>query len=89
MILCGGKGTRLRDVSELLPKPMVSIGEFPIVWHIMKTYAAFDIGTCTTVCAYIQDIDGEEADSSVLRTTGGTGLYPSLVAFPKGKKPLV
>jgi|GEM_PF-5448610 len=55
----------------------------------MKTYAAFDIGTCTTVCAYLQDIDGEGADSSVLRTTGGTGLYPSLVAFPKGKKPLV
>ncbi len=41
MILCGGKGTRLRDVTELLPKPMVPIGEQPIVWHIMKTYAAF------------------------------------------------
>ncbi|MBR4676197.1 MAG: NTP transferase domain-containing protein [Victivallales bacterium] len=43
MILCGGKGTRLRDVSELLPKPMVSIGEQPIVWHIMKSYAAFGV----------------------------------------------
>lgn len=43
MILCGGKGTRLRDVTELLPKPMVSIGEQPIVWHIMKTYAAFGV----------------------------------------------
>ena len=41
MILCGGKGTRLRDVTELLPKPMVPIGEQPIVWHIMKTFAAF------------------------------------------------
>ena len=41
MILCGGKGTRLRDVTELLPKPMVAIGEYPIVWHIMKSYAAF------------------------------------------------
>jgi len=41
MILCGGKGTRLRDVTELLPKPMVPIGEQPILWHIMKTYAAF------------------------------------------------
>ena len=37
MILCGGKGTRLRDVTELLPKPMVAIGEQPIVWHIMKS----------------------------------------------------
>ena len=43
MILCGGKGTRLRDVTELLPKPMVPIGEQPIVWHIMKTYASFGV----------------------------------------------
>ena len=43
MILCGGKGTRLRDVTELLPKPMVSIGEQPIIWHIMKSYAAFGV----------------------------------------------
>ena len=43
MILCGGKGTRLRDVTELLPKPMVSIGEQPIVWHIMKSYASFGV----------------------------------------------
>ncbi len=41
MILCGGMGTRLRDVSEILPKPMVPVGSFPIVWHIMKRYAAF------------------------------------------------
>ncbi len=43
MILCGGKGTRLRDVTELLPKPMVPVGEQPIVWHIMKSYAAFGV----------------------------------------------
>ena len=43
MILCGGLGTRLRDVAELLPKPMVPIGPHPIVWHIMKSYAAFGV----------------------------------------------
>jgi len=43
MILCGGQGTRLRDVTELLPKPLVPIGEYPIVWHVMKTYAAFGV----------------------------------------------
>jgi len=43
MILCGGQGTRLRDVTELLPKPMVPIGSQPIVWHIMKNYAAFGV----------------------------------------------
>ncbi len=41
MILCGGRGSRLREVTELLPKPMVPIGGLPIVWHIMKSYAAF------------------------------------------------
>jgi glucose-1-phosphate cytidylyltransferase len=39
VILCGGQGTRIRDASELLPKPMLPIGGKPIVWHIMKTYA--------------------------------------------------
>ena len=43
MILCGGKGTRLRDVTEQLPKPMVPIGEVPIVVHIMKWYAHFGV----------------------------------------------
>jgi len=43
MILCGGYGTRLRDVTELLPKPLVPIGGQPIVWHIMKSYAAYGV----------------------------------------------
>lgn len=41
VILCGGLGTRIRDVSEILPKPMVPIGPYPIVWHIMRHYAHF------------------------------------------------
>jgi NDP-sugar pyrophosphorylase family protein len=43
MILCGGQGTRLSDVTEVLPKPMVPIGPHQIVWHIMKAYAAFGV----------------------------------------------
>jgi hypothetical protein len=39
VILCGGKGTRLREETEFRPKPMVPIGGRPILWHIMKTYA--------------------------------------------------
>ena len=39
VILCGGRGTRIRDVSEVLPKPMLSVGRKPILWHIMKIYA--------------------------------------------------
>ncbi len=40
VILCGGQGTRIREASESLPKPMINIGENPILWHIMKTYSA-------------------------------------------------
>ena len=43
VILCGGQGTRIRDVSEVLPKPMLTIGNMPIVWHIMKIYAHYGI----------------------------------------------
>ncbi|MBK8759889.1 MAG: glucose-1-phosphate cytidylyltransferase [Sulfuritalea sp.] len=39
VILCGGQGTRIRDVSDNMPKPMIPVGGFPIVWHIMKYYA--------------------------------------------------
>jgi glucose-1-phosphate cytidylyltransferase len=40
VILCGGKGTRLREETEFRPKPMVPIGNRPILWHIMRIYAA-------------------------------------------------
>jgi glucose-1-phosphate cytidylyltransferase len=38
-ILCGGLGTRLREETEVRPKPMVPIGNYPILWHIMHTYS--------------------------------------------------
>jgi glucose-1-phosphate cytidylyltransferase len=41
VILCGGRGTRLREETEYRPKPMVPIGQQPILWHIMKYYAQF------------------------------------------------
>ena len=41
IILAGGFGTRLSEYTESLPKPMVSIGGKPILWHIMKSYAHF------------------------------------------------
>jgi glucose-1-phosphate cytidylyltransferase len=41
VILCGGRGTRLREETEYRPKPMVPIGNRPIVWHIMKLYAHY------------------------------------------------
>ena len=41
IILAGGFGTRLSEYTELLPKPMVTIGGKPILWHIMQAYATF------------------------------------------------
>ncbi len=41
VILCGGYGTRIRDVADNIPKPMIQIGNLPILWHIMKYYACF------------------------------------------------
>jgi len=41
VILAGGYGTRIRDVADDIPKPMIPIGPYPILWHIMKTYAHF------------------------------------------------
>lgn len=41
IILAGGFGTRLSEYTDLIPKPMVSIGGKPILWHIMQTYASF------------------------------------------------
>ncbi len=42
LILAGGFGTRLGEYTETIPKPMVSIGGKPIIWHIMKHYAKYD-----------------------------------------------
>src|SRR3989338_5404593 len=41
VILCGGKGTRLREETEFKPKPLVKIGDMPILWHIMKMYSHY------------------------------------------------
>jgi glucose-1-phosphate cytidylyltransferase len=41
IILCGGIGSRMKEETEFRPKPMVTIGEKPILWHIMKHYSHF------------------------------------------------
>lgn len=41
VLFCGGMGTRLREYSETIPKPMVEIGYRPIIWHLMRYYAHF------------------------------------------------
>jgi glucose-1-phosphate cytidylyltransferase len=55
-ILCGGRGTRIREVSETLPKPMVPIGDKPILWHIMKIYAAHGFREFVLLLGYKGDV---------------------------------
>jgi glucose-1-phosphate cytidylyltransferase len=43
VILCGGRGTRLREETEFRPKPLVEIGGMPILWHIMKIYSHYGV----------------------------------------------
>ena len=52
VILAGGLGTRLSEETDIKPKPMVSIGQMPILWHIMKTYSSHGINDFIICCGY-------------------------------------
>lgn len=54
VILAGGFGTRISEESEYKPKPMLEIGEMPILWHIMKCYSAFGIDEFIICAGYKQ-----------------------------------
>ena len=52
VILCGGVGTRLREETEYRPKPMVNIGPYPIIWHIMKYYSQYGMNDFVLALGY-------------------------------------
>jgi len=52
VILAGGLGTRLSEETVLKPKPMVTIGDKPILWHIMKIYSAYGLNDFIICCGY-------------------------------------
>lgn len=52
VILAGGLGTRISEESHLRPKPMIEIGERPILWHIMKSYSAYGINDFIILAGY-------------------------------------
>lgn len=56
VLFCGGLGTRLRDYSESVPKPMVLIGGRPILWHLMKYYAHFGHREFILCLGYMGDV---------------------------------
>ena len=54
VILAGGFGTRISEESHLKPKPMIEIGEKPILWHIMKFYSTYGFNDFIICCGYKQ-----------------------------------
>ncbi len=56
VILAGGYGTRLTEETRIIPKPMVEIGEMPIIWHIMKHYSFYGFNEFIICCGYKQDV---------------------------------
>ena len=56
VILAGGFGTRLAEETEVKPKPMIEIGERPILWHIMKYYASYGFKEFVVALGYKGDV---------------------------------
>jgi glucose-1-phosphate cytidylyltransferase len=77
-ILAGGLGTRLAEETEVKPKPMVEIGDRPILWHIMKHYAHFGFNEFVIALGYkgeyikrwIRDYSALEGDMTINTKTG-------------------
>ena len=56
VILAGGHGSRISEESHLKPKPMIKIGEMPILWHIMKIYSEYNINDFVICCGYKEEM---------------------------------
>ena len=56
VILAGGFGTRISEESHLKPKPMIEVGEKPILWHIMKIYSHYGFNEFVVCCGYKQHV---------------------------------
>ena len=52
VILAGGFGTRISEESHLKPKPMIEIGDLPILWHILKFYSHYSVNDFIICCGY-------------------------------------
>jgi glucose-1-phosphate cytidylyltransferase len=85
VILCGGRGTRLQEHTQAIPKPLVEIGGQPIVWHVIQLYAVqgfrrFILATgykgelierFAAACSWPQGVSVECADTGLETPTGG------------------
>ena len=85
VILCGGRGTRLSEKTDTVPKPLVEIGNQPILWHIMKYYSKHDFNRFILALGY----KGDLIKDWFLRTYRIAGSFdldlknPSLPPYPE------
>tara|TARA_X000000368_G_scaffold419010_1_gene421486 strand:- start:3342 stop:4115 length:774 start_codon:yes stop_codon:yes gene_type:complete len=56
VLLAGGLGTRLREETEFKPKPMVEVGGYPIIWHIMNIFSSYDLNDFIVCLGYKGDV---------------------------------
>ena len=75
VILAGGFGTRISEESAFKPKPMIEIGGMPILWHIMKTYAAYGCNEFVICAGYKQHVIKEWFADYFLHTSDITFDY--------------
>lgn len=83
LILAGGFGTRISEESHLRPKPMIEIGEMPILWHIMKNYSYYGFNDFVILAGYKQHIIKEWFANYFLHTSDIT------FDFSNGKQDMI
>lgn len=87
VILAGGRGTRISEESGTKPKPMIEIGQKPIIWHIMKIYSQYGFNEFVVCCGYkgsmikefFVDYYMNESDITVDLTTNSVKIHKSKV----------
>jgi len=72
VILAGGLGTRISEESQFRPKPMVEIGEMPVIWHIMKLYSFYGFREFVVCAGYKQHVIKEYFADYFLHTSDVT-----------------
>lgn len=72
IILAGGFGSRISEESQFKPKPMIEIGEMPILWHIMKLYSSYGFNDFIICAGYKQDFIKKWFESYSLTTSNVT-----------------
>ncbi|TSA26623.1 glucose-1-phosphate cytidylyltransferase [bacterium] len=81
IILAGGYGTRMGNLSEVIPKPMIQIGTMPILWHVMKLYASQDFKDFVLALGYKSNVIKEFFFNYKLHTDFSINTRSSTITY--------